>query len=209
MTDLAWYLTRATGIVAAVLMVWALLWGLLFSARATGKRPRPAWWLDLHNWLGGLSLVFVVVHILASWIESADIGPVQILVPGTSAPDRWGISWGVLATYLLTLTVLTTWPKRLSNRRWWRIIHLTSIAASGFALAHAMMSGSDFGRLGYRLIVLFLSFLAFYGVFERLLSLVQQRRRAAARAALRERKALAPASPGAPAVNDFTDDDHG
>ncbi len=36
-----------------VLVVVALLWGFLFSSRATGTRLRPNWWLDLHNWLGG------------------------------------------------------------------------------------------------------------------------------------------------------------
>lgn len=32
-----WYLTRSTGIVAAVLAVATLVWGLFFSARNTGR----------------------------------------------------------------------------------------------------------------------------------------------------------------------------
>ena len=56
MNDVMWYLSRATGIVATVLAVAALVWGFLFSARETGNRFRPAWWLDLHNWLGGSAL---------------------------------------------------------------------------------------------------------------------------------------------------------
>jgi hypothetical protein len=44
-----WYLTRSTGIVATLLAAAALVWGFLFSARATGRRLRPNWWLDLHN----------------------------------------------------------------------------------------------------------------------------------------------------------------
>ena len=62
--DVVWYLSRATGIVAAVLAVAALAWGFLFSARETGTRDRPAWWLDLHNWLGGLALIFTIAHIV-------------------------------------------------------------------------------------------------------------------------------------------------
>ena len=49
MNDMWWYLTRATGIVATVLAVAALVFGFLFSARETGNRRRPNWWLDLHN----------------------------------------------------------------------------------------------------------------------------------------------------------------
>ncbi|MEY2565569.1 MAG: hypothetical protein QOE35_98, partial [Actinomycetota bacterium] len=45
------YLTRSSGLVATVLIVLSLAWGLLFSARATGNRRRPNWWLDLHNFL--------------------------------------------------------------------------------------------------------------------------------------------------------------
>ena len=56
MSSWSWYLTRSTGIVAAVLSVVALMWGLFFSSRNTGTRLKPNWWLALHNWLGGLTL---------------------------------------------------------------------------------------------------------------------------------------------------------
>ena len=83
MTDVMAALTRATGIVATVLVVAALVWGFFFSARETGQRLHPAWWLDLHNWLGGLSLVFTGLHIVASWLDSnSGVGLVQIFVPG-------------------------------------------------------------------------------------------------------------------------------
>ena len=82
MNDWLWYLTRASGIVATVLIVAALAWGFLFSARETGNRLRPAWWLDLHNWLGGMALVFTGVHLLAVFADSdLGLGLVDILVP--------------------------------------------------------------------------------------------------------------------------------
>ena len=61
MSNLWLYLSRATGIVATVLIVLALAWGLFFSARATGSRRRPNWWLDLHPYLGGLAFVFTLL----------------------------------------------------------------------------------------------------------------------------------------------------
>ena len=65
-----WYLTRATGLVAAVLAVASLVWGLFFSARNTGTRLRPNWWLALHNYLGGLTLVFIGLHMLVSFLDT-------------------------------------------------------------------------------------------------------------------------------------------
>lgn len=119
MTQTMWYLTRSTGIVATLLSAAALVWGFLFSARATGNRLRPAWWLDLHNWLGGLALVFIGVHIATSWLDSdAGIGLIQVFVPGSATRDAWAIGWGVIAAYLLAIAVFTTWPRRLGNRRW-------------------------------------------------------------------------------------------
>jgi predicted ferric reductase len=167
-----WYLTRASGIVATVLVVAALLWGLIFSARDTGKRLRPAWWLDLHNWLGGLALSFVGVHIAASVLDSSSgIGLVQAFVPGTAALDTWAIGWGVIASYLLAVVVFTTWPRRLANRRWWRVLHLTSIAATALALLHAYQSGSDATRLAFEVGLFVASTVATYGILIRVISI--------------------------------------
>ena len=54
-------------------MLASLAWGFLFSARETGTRLRPAWWLDLHKGLGGLALIFTVVHLVAAFADS-DLG---------------------------------------------------------------------------------------------------------------------------------------
>lgn len=173
-----WYLTRSTGIVAAVLVVAALMWGFFFSARETGKRLRPAWWLDLHNWLGGLAMVFTVIHVVASFLDtSSGIGIVQVFVPGTADLDAWGIGWGVLATYLLLVVVFTTWPRRLGNRRWWRVLHLTSVVATALALLHAYQSGYDSSRLAFRGGLLASIALATYALGIRLFGLDLRRRR--------------------------------
>ena len=115
-------ITRSTGIVAMALMVLSLLWGFLFSSRATGKRLRPNWWLDLHIWLGGLALIFTIVHIVASLLDTnSGIGLVEVFVPRLSAADR-SITWGVL---LLALTAISFgWqrlkPWRRGLVRWFR-----------------------------------------------------------------------------------------
>ena len=105
--DVMWYLSRSTGIVAAVLAVAALAWGFLFSARETGTRYRPAWWLDLHNWLGGLALIFTIAHIATSYLDSdAGLSLASLFVPGIATSQRLALAWGVVATYLIATTVL-------------------------------------------------------------------------------------------------------
>jgi len=170
-------LTRSTGIVATILAVAAMLWGLLFSARSTGTRRRPNWWLDLHNWLGGLALIFTLVHIATSWLQTdSGIGLIQILVPGTAEFDALAITWGVLATYLIALAVFTTWPRRISNRRLWRALHIGSVFGVGLAMVHTYQSGSDAWRDSFTIGLVVLTAFATYGIAIRLLGLATSRK---------------------------------
>ena len=144
MNQIWWYLTRATGIVATVLAVGSLVLGLFFSARNTGHKRTPAWWLDLHNYLGGLALVFTGAHIVASLLDpDSGIGVVQAVVPGTADAASWAVTWGVLATYTFVVAVFTSWPKRRFSRRVWRWLHVTSVAGVAMAGVHAYQLGSD------------------------------------------------------------------
>lgn len=144
MAETWWYLTRATGIVATALAVASLVLGLFFSARNTGPRRTPAWWLDLHNYLGGLALVFTGAHLVASVLDpGSGIGVIQIIVPGTADAASWAVTWGVLATYTFVVTVFTSWPKRRCSRRVWRWLHLTSVAGVALAGVHGYQLGSD------------------------------------------------------------------
>jgi hypothetical protein len=149
--DLASAVTRATGLVAAVICAVALCSGFLFSARETGERRRPAWWLDLHQGLGGLGLIAVVVHVVVSVLDSgAGIGVADALVPGVASVDRLALTWGVLGLYLIAGAVLTTWPRRLANRSLWRWIHLASTLGMVVALVHGYQMGTDASRVAFQ-----------------------------------------------------------
>ena len=139
-----WYVTRSTGIVATVLMLASLAWGFLFAARETGRRLRPAWWLDLHKGLGGLAVVSTVVHLVTALADS-DLGVhvATIFVPGTADRTTAAFTWGVLAFYGLAIAVFTSWPKMLFRRRTWRAVHLLSVPATALACVHAYQLGSD------------------------------------------------------------------
>jgi len=166
------YLSRSTGIVATVLAVAALVYGFFFSSRNTGKRRRPNWWLDLHNWLGGLALIFIGCHLVAVYLSRRPgIGLVQIVIPATTAIGGWGITWGVLAMYLFAAAVLTSWPKRRFSRRVWRVVHLGSVMGVGLAGVHGYQSGSDSGELLFLGGLVACAAVAIYALSLRLLSL--------------------------------------
>ncbi len=94
MNDWLWFLTRSTGIVAAVLAVAALVWGFFFSARNTGSRRPANWWLGLHNYLGGLTLAFIGLHMVLSVMDSqTGLRLIDLFVPSSAV--GWAIGWGV------------------------------------------------------------------------------------------------------------------
>jgi methionine sulfoxide reductase heme-binding subunit len=163
MSSWLWFLNRASGIVALVLGAVALISGFAFSARETGRRLRPNWWLDLHNWLGGSAFVFTMIHVVAVYADKAQkIGLKQVLIPGTAAIAGTAITVGVLATYSFGIAVLTSWPKRLFSRRTWRVLHLLSIPGAVLAALHALWLGSDALTVGFRVLVVVLSALVIY-----------------------------------------------
>lgn len=181
MNDLWWYLGRSSGVVATVLLVAALMWGFFFSARATGERHQPKWWLDLHNYLGGLAFTFTLVHIVATYQDQLnDIGLTQIFVPLTADGWEWSITWGVIATYIFTAVVFTSWPKKRLSRRSWLMVHLLSIPATVMAAGHAWMAGSSSNGLWFQALLAVMAGLAVYPAVLRLAAVTTKRRRAGA-----------------------------
>lgn len=141
-----WYLTRSTGVVATVLAVASLVWGLRFSSRQTGTRLKAAWWLDLHKWLGGSALVFTIAHVAAVLVDSTSgFSFANALIPGSVQQDTMPIAYGILGLYGLALAVLTSWPKMLFPRKVWLLLHLLSLPATFLAGVHAYQAGSDQG----------------------------------------------------------------
>jgi hypothetical protein len=81
-TQLSWYAARASGLVAWALVTASIVWGLALSTRIVRRRGASAWLLDLHKFLGTLSLVFVGVHLLALWADNyVYFGPRELFVP--------------------------------------------------------------------------------------------------------------------------------
>ena len=184
------YLTEASGLVATVLIVLSLAGGLLFSARATGSRRRPNWWLDLHNYLGGLAFAFTAFHLYAAFRDKlTGLGLVQLFVPMTAKGWAWGITWGVLATYLMAAVVFTSWPKKLLSRRNWLIVHLLSVPGTFLVAAHAWMVGSNRHGLWFHALLALLTGLAVYPGVLRIAGVLAKRKRQREREEQRSAKA--------------------
>jgi hypothetical protein len=68
--------------------------GLLPSIRVLGGRPAPAWLLDLHRLLGGLSVSLTSVHLTALVLDPLfSFGWAELLVPFAAASLTVNCAW--------------------------------------------------------------------------------------------------------------------
>jgi predicted ferric reductase len=154
-SQLIWYVARAGGLVAWGLAAAAVLWGLLLSTRVFGRRPRPAWLFDLHRFLGGATVIFTVVHVLAILLDGyVHFGFLEVLVPFTGTWHPVAVAWGIVAMYLLVAVELTSLARTRVSTRIWRRVHYASFAMFAFGSIHAISAGTDASGGVYRMVVL-------------------------------------------------------
>ena len=139
-----WYTARASGLVAWAIVTASIVWGLALSTRLVRRKGATAWLLDVHTFLGTLSLVFVGVHILALWADSdVYFGGRELFVPMASQWRPGAVAWGIVATYLLVAIELTSWVMHRLPRRAWHVVHMSSFVLFVTATLHGFTAGAD------------------------------------------------------------------
>lgn len=176
MTEIPWYLTRASGVVAMVLIAAAIIDGLIFSGREGGRRLRPAWWLDLHRGLGGYALIFTGFHLLTAYGAGLNYRIIDFFVPGVSKQSTLAITLGVLAFYAIAITVFITWPRRLFRRGLWHALHLLSLPAAIAVAVHGWQVGTDATSGWYVSLMVVLAGLVVYPSVLRVSGILRRRR---------------------------------
>jgi DMSO/TMAO reductase YedYZ heme-binding membrane subunit len=139
-----WHTARASGLVAWGLLAAGVIWGLLLSGKVVRSRPRPAWVVDLHRFLGAAGLVFVGIHVTTLMLDSyVDFGPADVLVPLMSSWHPVAVAWGIVAAYLMVAVEVTSLLRARLSMRAWRITHLLSFPVYLSATTHLLTAGTD------------------------------------------------------------------
>jgi len=147
-TKVWWYVSRSTGVVAWALLALAVLWGLALSTRALGRRSPAPWLLDVHRFLGGLAVIFTIVHFVTlsfdPWMKSEyGYKLTQAFVPFTSTWKPGPMACGIVAFYFLLAVELTSLIKNRLPQKFWRGVHLASYPLYAMATIHLLTAGYD------------------------------------------------------------------
>jgi sulfoxide reductase heme-binding subunit YedZ len=141
---MTWYIARAGGTLAYLLLTSSVVVGLVLSSKTQGKRwPRFAL-EDVHRFLGLLTGVFIVIHggtLLVDGYLPFSLG--QLLVPGTAPYRPLAVSFGVVAAELLAALALTNRYRASLSYRFWRRAHYLNFAVWVLALVHGLTAGTD------------------------------------------------------------------
>jgi methionine sulfoxide reductase heme-binding subunit len=139
-----WYASRATGVVALLLLTAVMLLGLLVTRQ--GRLPGlPRFAVSgLHRNLSLLSVAFVAVHVLTAVTDGYVKIPLSsAVIPLTSSYERLWLSLGAVSLDLMLAAAVSSLLRRHLSRRVWRAVHLTAYLSWPVAWLHCITASTD------------------------------------------------------------------
>jgi methionine sulfoxide reductase heme-binding subunit len=139
-----WYASRATGIVALLLLTAVLVLGILVNRQ--GRLPGlPRFAVtDLHRNLSLLSVAFIAVHVLTAVLDTfVHIPLASAVIPFASGYERFWLGLGAVSLDIMLAMIVTSLLRGRLNRVLWRAVHLLAYASWPVAFAHSIGSSKD------------------------------------------------------------------
>ena len=142
-----WYASRATGVVALVLLTAVVLLGIMVNRRGRlPGLPRFAT-TGLHRSLSLLAVAFVAVHVVTAVLDPyVAIGWMAAIIPFTSPYKPLWLGLGAVSFDIMAALIITSLARARIGRRTWRAVHWLAYACWPIALAHGFGSSTDMGN---------------------------------------------------------------
>ncbi|HEX6482371.1 MAG TPA: ferric reductase-like transmembrane domain-containing protein [Ktedonobacteraceae bacterium] len=143
--SVTWNIARAGGFTSYVLLTLAVVVGLALSTQLQS----PSRWprlinSELHNFLTLLSTIFMVVHVLAVWVDPfTRFGWNEIFIPFISHYRPIWMALGIVALYLGIAIGISTWLRPHIGYKWWRRLHVLTLGIFVLVTIHGLGTGSD------------------------------------------------------------------
>jgi predicted ferric reductase len=143
-TQVTWYVTRASGLIAYLLLWLSTVWGLAVSSRILEGKLHGAYTYDFHQYISLLSLGFLGLHLVTLLLDQyLPFSVAQLLIPLTSTYRPVWVALGTLALYLTLLVTVTFYLKNRIGSPAFRAIHVSSLLGYAAAAAHGLFAGTD------------------------------------------------------------------
>lgn len=139
-----WYITRASGLVAYVLIWLSMVWGLGVASNIFDVVLHGTFTYDFHQYISLLAIGFTFLHIGVLLFDGyMPYSVLQILLPFISPYRPFWIGIGVIGLYLMLLVTVTFYIRTKIGMKAFRAIHVFSLVSYLAITLHSFMSGSD------------------------------------------------------------------
>ena len=139
-----WYATRATGLVAMLLLTLSVLFGVITAGRFASENWPRFLSQGLHRNISLLVLAFLALHVGTTVVDTYTSIPLAAaFVPLASAYKTAWLSLGAVALDLLLALVATSLVRKRLGYRAWRRVHWLAYACWPVAVTHGLGIGTD------------------------------------------------------------------
>jgi methionine sulfoxide reductase heme-binding subunit len=142
-----WYATRASGVVALVLLTLTMVLGLVTTSRSRARNWPGFAQQEIHRRISILAVVFLTLHVLTSVLDTyVSIGWLAVIVPFASGYSRFWVGLGTVALDLMIAVFVSSLLRARIRPGAWRAIHWLAYGSWPIALAHTFGLGTDAGE---------------------------------------------------------------
>jgi len=139
-----WYVTRASGIIAYLLLWFSTILGLAVTSKYLDGMLDRLFTYDFHEFISLLSVGFTLVHVIVLMLDLyMPYSLAQILVPFISPYRPFWVGVGVIAFYIILLVTITFYMRNRIGTRTFRAIHVLSLIGYIGVTLHGYFSGTD------------------------------------------------------------------
>jgi sulfoxide reductase heme-binding subunit YedZ len=139
-----WYTTRATGLVALVLLTASMVLGVLASVRY--QRPALPRFVTsgLHRNASLLALAFTAAHVITTLTDPfAHIRVQDAVIPFISVYRPFWLGLGAIALDLMLALIVTSLLRVRMTHRSWQLVHWSAYLCWPVAVLHGLGTGTD------------------------------------------------------------------
>jgi predicted ferric reductase len=168
--QLWWYVTRAAGIIAYLLLWFSMVWGLGVSSKIFDKLLERLFTYDFHEFISLLAMGFMLLHIIVLALDRyLPYSTAQILIPFLSPYRPLWVGIGVLGFYISVLVTVTFYLRGRIGSGTFRAIHTLSLLGYLGVTLHGLFAGTDAALPAMKLVYagtsLVVIFLTIYWLF--------------------------------------------
>ncbi|MGJ7912889.1 ferric reductase-like transmembrane domain-containing protein [Neobacillus sp. LXY-1] len=138
-----WYVIRATGIVAFLLLYVSVITGL-YSQIQKQRKQNMSGTLFLHEALSDWALYLTFGHVVVTLMDKyMTFNLIEVLVPFATDYKPIPMSLGIIAMYFLIMTILTSKARKKIGLQKWRKLHALNPIIYIFVMLHWIFMGTD------------------------------------------------------------------